>query len=464
MLHVHDRSRQAKAWSRALDSGPVTGLAYSADSRLLAWGGADGRVRVCDAATGEETRVLGSHGSAVTGVAFHPEGQRVASAGRDDTFCIWDLDSGKVVARFGAPRREEDRRADANPKRDRPGDVTRIVYSPDGRRLAAANPRQPLEIWDPDTKRVVLIIDWESEGFTSAAWSADGERLAAAFGCRVKVWDATEQSLEQRRRATEGDALAWHRSELARARHRWDWFAANYHLGKLIQAQPVNASLYADRATFRACLAIVRRSRLEDAAADMDRVVDLTRKNPDPDPQMWHLQGLLALATGNRDRYRTVCRDMLAHFGQTQKFHDAWIVARTCTLAPDAVADLGLPVKLADRALARQRANPTYLKTVGVALYRAGRFDEARQRLTESVNRRKLNGEVWDWLYLAMTNHQLDQREEARRWLDRAVQAIDHTDVDRPLPGTVRLTGWAELLELNLLRQEASALLQGAKR
>ena len=65
---------------------------------------------------------------------------------------------------------------------------------------------------------------------------------------------------------------------------------------------------------------------------------------------------------------------------------------------------------------------------------------------------------------VAMTHHQLGQPAEARRWLDHATHALDHTAVEQPLPGatTGALLTWEQRLELRLLRQEATALLGGA--
>src|SRR5205085_1743846 len=139
---------------------------------------------LCDAATGTEVRTLGPHGSAVTGVAFQQDGQILATAGQDDTFRLWALASGAAVARFGESGRDEDRSNGADPPGDQPApaNVTRLAFSPDGRRLAAANPRRPLEIWDVAAGRVALVLDWDGEGVSSAAWSADGRRLAATFG------------------------------------------------------------------------------------------------------------------------------------------------------------------------------------------------------------------------------------------------------------------------------------------
>ena len=54
-------------------------------------------------------------------------------------------------------------------------------------------------------------------------------------------------------------------------------------------------------------------------------------------------------------------------------------------LAPNAADDPGRPVALTERAVATDPRNRYYLNTLGAALYRAGRFEEAVRRLGESV-------------------------------------------------------------------------------
>ena len=87
-------------------------------------------------------------------------------------------------------------------------------------------------------------------------------------------------------------------------------------------------------------------------------------------------------------------------------------------LTPDAVADPGVPVRLAEDALklhaVTEREGSDRLRILGAALYRAGRFAEAIRTLEESHRGRGDGGDPQGFAFLALAHHRLGHRAEAR--------------------------------------------------
>jgi tetratricopeptide (TPR) repeat protein len=96
----------------------------------------------------------------------------------------------------------------------------------------------------------------------------------------------------------------------------------------------------------------------------------------------------------------------------------AWLLA-TC---PDLrVRDAERAVKSAQHAVDLAPKNGNFWNTLGVAQYRAGAFQVAIEALNKSMELSK-GGNSHDWFFLAMAHWQLDEKDKAREWYDRAVE------------------------------------------
>ena len=169
-------------WLSSLDT--VYCVAFSPDGRLLASGGDDTTVRLWDPATGEHRRTLTGHAGRVRGVAFSPDGRLLASAGADKTMHdrtvrLWDPATG-----------EHRRTLTGHTGTGHTGGVLGVAFSPDGQRLASASYDRTVRLWDPATGAQLSVLSDHATSVYAVAFSPDGRLLASGGDDRtVRLWD-----------------------------------------------------------------------------------------------------------------------------------------------------------------------------------------------------------------------------------------------------------------------------------
>jgi hypothetical protein len=176
-----------------------------------------------------------------------------------------------------------------------------------------------------------------------------------------------------------------------------------------------------------------------------------------------HLHLLAQLGAGDLEGYRRGCQGLLDRIGAVVDPDTANKVAWVVAMGPGASAD-ERSLKLAEQAVKRSPANPSYLGTLGAVQSRASRFNEAIETLTRVIQARgratEVNVALSD-LFLAMARERLGHSEEARGCLVQAEARIEQLTGAMPggAAGGTRLA-WPARLELRLLRGEAEALIR----
>jgi WD40 repeat protein len=179
------------------DGGPCRAcrFGFSADGRTLAAVGSDAAVRVWEVSTGRQV-VKFQVGTAVTVRAwedmtdqvpgplglmrypdrclvFSPGIRTLAAVGEDGHVHVWEVATGKKLARLDA----------------RQGRGSSLAFSPGGNILAAVGTDEVLRLWElPGGKEIHRCTDQEGRRIL-CCFSPDGTMLAWAGGEKIHLWD-----------------------------------------------------------------------------------------------------------------------------------------------------------------------------------------------------------------------------------------------------------------------------------
>jgi WD40 repeat protein/Flp pilus assembly protein TadD len=224
------------------------------------------------------------------------------------------------------------------------------------------------------------------------------------------------------------------------------WAAAANSFSRAIALKPNVPEPWVERGR-----AYAEQGRWAAAAADLTKAMAIGVK-PEEEPSVAHEAAMACLGSGDGAGYRHLCAHMLARFSKTKDTDVAWLVALTSALAPGRVSDLDRPVQLAEKAVAGEGhyfgPNWRYREALGLTLYRAGRLEAARRRVTESMAASPAGKCAANWLLMAMLDQRLRKTGEARRWLAKGRAWQVSTELD-----------WRDRLLYRLLRREAEALM-----
>jgi serine/threonine-protein kinase len=187
------------------------------------------------------------------------------------------------------------------------------------------------------------------------------------------------------------------------------------------------------------------------------------KHGPTDDGHFWFEYAALLLLSGDRPGYVKACAHLVDRCGK-DKGPRSYHVARACTLAPDAVANMSLPGRLAEKELQASARAFWSLTEQGALACRAGRFQQSVPLFEQSLRANSQPGAaVVNWLWLALANQRLGKSEEARGWLNKAQAWLDQFGEGMPAGAEAELgLHFHNWLEAHVLRREAEALIQSA--
>jgi len=169
----------------------IEAFAFSEDSNYAATASRDKTAVIWDIQTSltqgipvaHTTLSLTDHKEPIKRIVFNKDGTLVAAASQDGVINVWDAQTGQEYLTFIS------------------NDLTRsIAFSPDGTHLAAANDAGVVQIWgiQPAGGKEWLTLTGHDGPVNRAAFSPDGTQLATTSSDKtIKIWDAVSGALKK---------------------------------------------------------------------------------------------------------------------------------------------------------------------------------------------------------------------------------------------------------------------------
>jgi len=161
-------------------SAAVWGLAWSPDGTRIASASVDKTVQLWQANTGRHIYTYIGHKDGVVAVSFSPDGYYIASASYDQTVQVWNQDNLNPDG-IKSPFRYH----------YHTDYVLAVAWSPDGTRIASGSHDKTVQVWHARDGGHIFSYHGHTDSVNALAWSSDSKRIASGSGDKtVQVWDA----------------------------------------------------------------------------------------------------------------------------------------------------------------------------------------------------------------------------------------------------------------------------------
>ncbi|PPQ85245.1 hypothetical protein CVT25_010018 [Psilocybe cyanescens] len=153
----------------------IYAVTFSMNGAQIASGSTDGFVRIWDASSGEELKILKGHNGVVNSVSFTSDDRWIASGSDDLSVRVWDVWNGEI----------------AKIMEGHTGAVNSVSFSRSGSWIVSGSDDTSIRVWDVSTTEVLRVLEGHAGGVNSVAFSDDDTRIVSGSDdCSVRLWDA----------------------------------------------------------------------------------------------------------------------------------------------------------------------------------------------------------------------------------------------------------------------------------
>ncbi len=162
----------------------LTTLDFSPNGRFAATASLDRSIRLWDIRTGKMlARFLAGHRDWIRTVSFQPDGKKLCSGGDDGSVRLWDLTKGRRLQRISAHQ----------------GWVRTVAYSQDGTLMASGGQDGMVSIWSAESLEQLQRLGPFGRPINRIAFTYDGTAIAIAMQGQIDLWHLREKRRLYRR-------------------------------------------------------------------------------------------------------------------------------------------------------------------------------------------------------------------------------------------------------------------------